>query len=234
MFDYSSLNQELLIQLKVSYKNLILISLSIYLSFILILNNNFLNYYQNFILLILISINIFYMLYIETYQFVYIISIFSEKQWIFEEEENLWVLEFEQNNLRVKQHYFILCLIAKYWHFIFIFISWFFFLIKSLESNKINYNLLGYNIQNLVILYVLNLFCLIQWFKFLFKKFIEVIYFWLFLEFDEKFFTVITNEIKLCLKYIFFSKEINNIYTNFKFLSSNDYSGNYLNLWKYI
>jgi hypothetical protein len=80
MFDYSSLNQELLIQLKVSYKNLILISLAIYFSFILILNNNFLNYYQNFILLIIISINIFYMLYIETYQFVYIISIFSEKQ----------------------------------------------------------------------------------------------------------------------------------------------------------
>jgi hypothetical protein len=234
MFDYSSLNQELLIQLKVSYKNLILISLSIYFSFILILNNNFLNYYQNFILLIIISINIFYMLYIETYQFVYIISIFSEKQWIFDEDDNFWVLEFEQNNLRVKQHYFILCLIAKYWHFIFIFISWFFFLLKSLENNKINYNLLGYNVQNLIILYFLNLFCLVQWFKILFKKFLEVVYYWFFIEFDEKFFTVISQEILLTLKYLIVSNELNNFYTKIKFLSTLNYSSNYLNLWKYI
>jgi hypothetical protein len=178
MFDYSSLNQELLIQLKVSYKNMILLSMAIYFSFILILNNNFLNYYQNIILLLLISLIVFYTLFIETYQFAYVISTFSEKIWNFNEINQIWVLEFEQNNLRVKQQYFVLCLIAKYWHFIFIFISWFFFLIKCLEVNKINYNLMGYNIQNLLILYVLNLFCLIQWIKWLFKKFLEIIYYW--------------------------------------------------------
>ena len=40
MHDYSNLNQELLIQLKTSYKNMILLSLAIYFSFVLILNNN--------------------------------------------------------------------------------------------------------------------------------------------------------------------------------------------------
>jgi hypothetical protein len=234
MYDYSSLNQELLIQLKTSYKNLILISLAIYFSFIITLNNNFLNFYQNIVLLILISINIFYMLYIETYQFIYIISIFSEKQWIFEEEDNYWVLEFEQNNLRVKQHYFIFCLIAKFWHFIFIFISWFFFIIKSIENNKINYNILGYNTQNLIILYFLNLFCLIQWFKFLFKKFIEVIYYWFFIDFDEKFFTIITNEVIITLKHLFFNYDIINYYNKLKFISLKSYSTNYINLWKYV
>jgi hypothetical protein len=79
MFDYANLNQELLIQLKLSYKNMILISFAIYFSFILILNNNYLNYYQNIILLSIISLIIFYMLYIETYQFVYIVSLFSDK-----------------------------------------------------------------------------------------------------------------------------------------------------------
>jgi len=234
MFDYSSLNQELLLQLKVSYKNLIIISLSIYISFILILNNNFLNFYQNYILLLLISINVFYMLYIETYQFVYIISLFAEKQWLFDDEENYWVLEFEQNNVRVKQHYFILCLIAKYWHFIFIFISWFFFIVKSLENGKINYNLLGYNVQNLIILYILNLFCLIQWVKFLFKKFLEVIYYWFFIEFDEKFFTTILNEIFLTLKSFFYTKNFIFNYNNLKLLSNMNYSVNSVNLWKYI
>jgi hypothetical protein len=79
MYDYANLNQELLIQLKVSYKNMILLSLAIYFSFILILNNNYLNYYQNIILLSLISLIVFFMLYVETYQFVYIVSLFSDK-----------------------------------------------------------------------------------------------------------------------------------------------------------
>jgi hypothetical protein len=68
MHDYSNLNQELLIQLKTSYKNMILLSLAIYFSFVLILNNNYLN-----------SLIIFFMLYVETYQFVYIVTLFTDK-----------------------------------------------------------------------------------------------------------------------------------------------------------
>jgi len=234
MFDYASLNQELLIQLKVSYKNLILLSLAIYLSFLLILNNNFLNYYQNLLLLMLISLIVFYMLFVETYQFAYIISIFSEKIWNFDKDNNLWILSFEQNNLRVKQQYFILCLIAKYWHFIFIFISWFFFLIKCLEVNKINYNLMGYNVQNLLILYVLNLFCLVQWIKWLFKKFLEIIYYWFFIQFDEKFFKIITNELILTVKSLV-SFDYFIIYNfKLKIMSIYIYYINNINLWKYI
>lgn len=234
MFDYSNLNQELLIQLKTSYRNMILLSLAIYLSFILILNNNFLNYYQNILLLSLISLIVFYMLFIETYQFAYIISLFSEKNWLFDESNQIWSLEFEQNNLRVKQQYFILCLIAKYWHFIFIFISWFFFLIKCLEVNKINYNILGYNIQNLIILYMLNLFCLIQWFKYLFKKFLEITYYWFHIQYDEKFFTLLNNEILNTLCSVVNFNWTSDIYNNFKIISNVLYCSNELNLWKYV
>lgn len=127
MFDYSSLNQELLLQLKLTYKNLLLISLSLYLSYLLIYNLNYLTYYQNLILLTIILLTIFYSLYIESYQFIYIISLYADKFWLFEDMSQNWILEIEQNNLRVKQQYFIYCLIAKYWHFVFIFISWFFF-----------------------------------------------------------------------------------------------------------
>jgi hypothetical protein len=201
---------------------------------LLILNSNFLNYYQNLFLLILISLIIFYMLFIETYQFVYIISIFSEKIWNFDKEINLWVLTFEQNNLRVKQQYFVLCLIAKYWHFIFIFVSWFFFLIKCLEINNINYNLLGYNVQNLLILYILNIFCLIQWIKWLFKKFTEIVYYWFFTQFDEKFFTIIMQEFVNIVK-SFLSTDYSIFYhINTKITSLSLYYINSINLWKYI
>lgn len=234
MFDYANLNQELLIQLKVSYKNMILLSLAIYFSFILILNNNYLNYYQNIILLSLISLIVFYMLYIETYQFVYIVSLFTDKNWNFDEHGQIWVLEFEQNNLRVKQQYFILCLIAKYWHFIFIFISWFFFVIKCFEINKINYTLMGYNIQNLLILYILNLFCLIQWAKWLFKKFLELTYYWFHVQYDEKFFVLIVHEIIEIFFSFFRFENFSNISLNWQNISNILYFSNELNLWKYI
>jgi hypothetical protein len=232
-FDYSSLNQELLIQLKSSYKNMLLLSVAIYLSFVLILNNNFLNYYQNIILLAVISLIVFYMLYVESYQFVYTINLFADKDWIFDDVKRLWILEVEQNNIRVKQQYFILCLIAKYWHFIFIFISWFFFLLKSIEINKINYTLMGYNVQNLLILYVLNLMCLVQWGKWVFKKFIEITYSWFHIQYDEKLIAVIRDEILLFFQSI---TSLNTFTFNVEKLfnySNTLLFSNEINMWKY-
>lgn len=234
MFDYSSLNQELLIQLKVTYKSMILLSLAIYLSFILILNMNFFIYYQNILLLSIISLIVFYTLYIESYQFVYIITLFADKTWLFDESSQSWVLDIEENNLRVKQQYFILCLIAKYWHFIFIFISWFFFLVKSLEANKISITMLGYNVQNLLILYVLNLMCLIQWIKYLTKKFLEITYYWFYIQYDEKFFYTTLNELWLVItNYINIGNELN-IITEILILSNTLFTSSDLNLWKFI
>jgi len=234
MFDYSNLNQELLINLKNTFKNMISLSIGIYFSFIIILNNNYLTYYQNILMLSFITIIIFYTLYIETYQFVYIILKFSEKEWIFDEIEKIWILEFEQNIFRVKQQYFILCLIAKFWHFIFIFISWFFFIIKCFEINKINYTLMGFNVQNLIILYILNLLCLIQWVKYISKKFLEITYYWFHIQYDEKvfinfifeFLTIITNLFNVNFTLVIFN-DLNLISTNLFYTNEN-------NIWKYI
>lgn len=233
MFDYSSLNQELLIQLKTSYRSLILLSLAIYLCYVLILNNNYLNYYQNIILLSLISLIIIYTLYIESYQFVYTISYYADKNWNFDTTTQLWILELEQNNIRVKQQYFILCLIAKYWHFIFIFISWVFFLIKCFEINKINYILLGYNVQNLLILYILNIFCLVQWLKWLTKKFLELTYYWFHIQYDEKLLNMLVSEIYYVLKSLI-ALNTSTIRLDIQNISNILYSSNELSLWKYI
>lgn len=226
MFDYSNLNQEFLIQLKTSYKNLILLSLAIWLSFILLLNINFFIYLQSILILLVISGLITYMLYVESYQFVYIISLFSDNDWVFNKEDGAWVLEIEENGLRVKQQYFVLCLVAKYWHFIFIFISWFFFLIKCIEVNSISITMLGYNTQNLLILYVLNFFCLIQWLKILSKKFLEITYSNFFIQYDEKVFITTLHEFWFVLKHYFDlnlpSAISTNTFTLLKLYSIND------------
>ena len=233
MFDYANLNQEFLLQLKTSYKNMILLSIAIYLSFILLLNINFFIFYQSIIILTAISIIIFYTLYIESYQFVYILNIFANKDWLFDDLKQCWVLEVEQNNLRVKQQYFILCLIAKYWHFIFIFISWFFFLIKSLEINKISITFLGYNVQNLLILYVLNLLCLVQWLKILFKKFFDITYYWFYIQYDEKILITILNEIWYVITSLF-TLDLKVYTTYLSNISLKVYYTNELILWKYL
>jgi len=235
MFDYSNLNQELLIQLKTTYKNLILLSLAIYISFILMFNLNYLQFNQNIILLLLILLIIFYSLYIETYQFIYVISLFGDKVWLFEDISQSWSLEIEQNTSRVKQQYFAYCLIAKYWHFIFIFISWFFFFVKALEIKKISYTMLGYNTQNLLIIYVLNFVCLIQWLKFFYKRFLEITYSCYHYQYDEK----IINQLYIESLNILQSFFINNLDTEKKitiswiksielFVSDN------LHLWKLL
>ena len=205
----------------------------IYFSYVLLLNNNYLNYYQNIILLSLISTIIIYTLYIESYQFVYVISYYTDKNWNFDTTNQVWILEIEQNNIRVKQQYFVLCLIAKYWHFIFIFISWVFFLIKCFEIGKINYILLGYNIQNLLILYILNMFCLIQWIKWLTKKFLELTYYWFHIQYDEKLLNYFVTEVYYVVKSLLtLDTKINLI--NIQNVSNIIYSTNELALWKYI
>ena len=92
---------------------------------------------------------------------------------------------------------------------------------------------MGYNIQNLLILYILNLFCLIQWGKWLFKKFLELTYYWFHIQYDEKFFVLIIEEI-ISIFFSFFY--INNMVfdVNWQIISTCLYSSNELNLWKYI
>ena len=204
MFDYSNLNQDYLFQLKLSFKSLLWLTVILILCYVFILNNNWLSHYQSIFMLMVISLCVFYTLYMESYQFVYVFTLLQNRSWVFDETDQLWALENEQNNIRTKQQYFILCLVGKYWHFVFIFISWFFFLVKSLEVNKINITLMAYNIQNIIILYWLNMICFIQWLKFIYKKFFELSYSWFYFQFDEKFFAMFSLEFWYTLTTFFY------------------------------
>lgn len=93
---------------------------------------------------------------------------------------------------------------------------------------------MNYNIQNLLILYILNLFCLIQWGKWLFKKFLELTYYWFHIQYDEKFFVLITNEIIQIFFSIFSFNFKETWVLNLQNLSDCLYFSNELNLWKYI
>lgn len=197
MYDYSAINQEFLIPLHVIFINIVLLSVVIYLMYFTLLRINSNAWVQLNLYLVVISVFVFVSFFLETYQFYYIISTFNERLWIFNEEDNLWMIDIENPIFRTKHQYMFVCLIAKYWHFLFIFLSWVFFLIKSFEKRKVTYVLFGANIQNMVILYALNFACYLQWFKWLYRRFFDLPYTWFFTNIDNKALFRIFNEMKL-------------------------------------
>jgi len=203
MYDFYNLNCEFLSQCDVILQTNSIILLIIFFNYILINNINYYNNKQNYILLLIITLLTFYILIIESYQFFYIITSFSEKYWNFSPLTNSWIIDDNYLNIRVKQQYFIMCLMAKYWHFIFIFISWFFTIINILNNKKINYSLLSSNLQNYIILYILNFSCLIQFLNFFLKKYIELYYNWFFFNFDDLFIECFYHEIINYYFYLF-------------------------------
>lgn len=194
-YDYASSTQDYLLNLTTGYQNLLLISLVIFLLYFLLFNISNWGFSQLIFLLIISSIIIFYIFFVESYQFYYLINQFAECTWVYIEETNSWKLNLDSPRLRVKNYYFSMCLIAKYWHFIFIFLSWVFFLVKSFESTKVSYNLLSFNIQNFIILYALNILTYSQWLKFLTHRFLECTYYWFYLTYNGKLSDYIYNEL---------------------------------------
>jgi len=199
MYDYSALNQEFLVPLQVVGINVIVLSLVIYFMYFTLLRINSNSWTQLNVYLALISVFIFFSFFIETYQFYYLLSTFNERLWVFNEEENMWGIDTDNPILRTKHQYLFVCLIAKYWHFLFIFISWVFFLIKSFERRKVTYVLFGANLQNMILLYALNFACYLQWFKWIYRRFFDLPYTWFFTNIDNKFFFRLFFETKLLL-----------------------------------
>lgn len=179
-FDESNLNQNnLTAPLSFYFTTLPLLFLIIY-SFYIMLNLPSFLYKQQVFHIKIISIVLVYIFLIECYQFYYVITLFSEISWDFENNSNSWSLTWRSPKIRVKSQYVILALIAKYWHFLFIFFSWLFLVLKSFEQRRLHYTLFGVNLQNCLLLLVLNLLFNINWIKWLFRRFYDTTYYWFF------------------------------------------------------
>lgn len=234
MYDYSALNQEYLVSLHSIGINVILLSVIIYFMYFVLLRINSNAWTQINLYLIIISSFIFFSFFIETYQFYYVISVFNERLWVFNEEENMWSIDVDNPILRTKHHYLLVCLIAKYWHFLFIFLSWVFFLIKSFERKKITYVLFGANLQNMIILYLLNFACYVQWFKWIYRRFFDLPYTWFFINIDNKFIFRVVFEAKLLLVNLFTFNNNFSTFNNVVYKSLNLWNVDSLCMWKFI
>jgi hypothetical protein len=92
---------------------------------------------------------------------------------------------------------------------------------------------LGYNVQNLLILYLLNLLCLAQWAKIIFKEFFNTVYSWFYVQYDDKLSVTFILELwSVLVNYLnlnSFSLKISTLN-----ISNFLYSTNELLMWKYI
>jgi len=234
MYDYSAINQDYLASLTVIYTNTVMLSFTIYLMYILLLQLNFTKWAQQSLFLLIISIFVFFTFFIETYQFYYLLNTFSEKVWLFNEETNLWVLTQDAPVMRCKHYYLMTYLIAKYWHFLFIFLSWVFFMAKNLEKRQVNYVLFGANLQNLVLLFILNISCYAQWLKWFYRRFYDIPYKWFFINSSNSFFANLWHE----FVHIYLNLLNINInfytYSNFIFKAISIWNVDSIFFWQYL
>lgn len=180
MYDEASLNQTHLFSLTTGYFSYVLLVALIWYSYYALLSLVNSSPRQQTFHLLLITLGLIYIYLLENYQFYYVITSFYENFWVFDAESNAWSLETDTPRVRVKQQYLILALVAKYWHFLFIFLSWLFFFVKCFEQKRISYVLFGANLQNLIILFGLNFVFNIQWLKWLSRRYLDISYYWFF------------------------------------------------------
>ena len=188
---------------------------------LMLLSNNFINFlnysiYQKQLLFILIMfIIILFIGFWEFYQFAYIITHYNNYIWQYNVSNNALELQLEIPKLKPINHYLNICLLIKFWHFLFIFLSFLFFVSKVLEKKKISYVFFSMQNQNFIFLYIMNTLCMYSWVKLSFKRTFTKPYFWFFFE---------SREYYLRIFFYQFIYYINGIFLNFNFL----YKGNYL------
>lgn len=135
--------------------------------------------------LFLLTLVLIYIVWLEFYQFFHIVNWYANFLWVYDYDEFLWTLEIEGRRTRLANNYAALCLMAKFWHLIFIFVFWVFFILRVNEIGRVRYALFSANTQNFVILYIMSWLYMYPWLKFLGRKYLDVSYYWFFSNFRD-------------------------------------------------
>jgi hypothetical protein len=151
---------------------------------------------QNTIILT-ITLLLLYILWLEFYQFFHIISFFANITWSFDYDEYIWTLEMDSRRTRLANNYISVCLLLKFWHFVFIFLFWVFFVLRINELGRVRYPLLVANVQNFIIIYMMSWAYMYPWLKFIVRKYLDVPYYWFYLNGRELGIRVFFTDLKL-------------------------------------
>jgi len=146
---------------------------------------------------LIITVLLLYVTWAEFYQLFHLLNHYGTLYWIYDLEEHLWNLEIEFRRTRIVNHFVTICLIAKFWHIIFAILFWLFFLLRGLEISRFRYPLLSANLQNFIIIYIMSWIYMYPWFKYSFRKFLDMPYYWFFMNNRKVAVFIFFNNIKL-------------------------------------
>lgn len=152
---------------------------------------------KNSLLVTIITLIIVNVVWVEFYQFFHVINYYGNFNWIYEADEKMWSLELEPRKTRTVNHYVMLLLILKFWHIVLIVAFWVFFILRGLEIGRLRYPLLSANLQNFLILYLFAWVNMFPWLKFIMRRYIDMPYYWFYVNNRDLGYRVFFNDIKL-------------------------------------
>jgi len=173
-------------------------------------------------ILLFITIIIVYIFWIEFYQFLHVVSYYGNFFWTYDSDEFMWSLELDDRRNRIVNNSVAISLIAKFWHIVFMFIFWVFFILRANEIGRVRYALIAANNQNFVLLYIISWVYMYPWFKYIFRKQLDISYYWFNMHFRKPGIRVFFIDLKL-----HFISMVNKI-TSFNIFS---YNVNYVNFY---
>lgn len=188
----------------------------IVISYVYLLSIRWTTFSKNILFLMLLTAVLTYVIWLEFYQFFHILNFYGNLYWVYDIEEHTWLLELEPRRTRIVNHYTSILMILKFWHIVFIYGFWLFFLLRSAEIKRVRYPLFSANLQNFIILYLFAWVSMYPWFKFYYRKTLDIPYYWFYLNNRNYGFRVFWNDLKL-IYYSFVSFFDWSFTTHFKF-----------------
>ena len=237
MFDQISIFKSHLYSWKLFFLKIFPLVLLIIFSYFLILSLKWNLFSKHSIWLFFITFFLTYTVWLEFYQFFHVLNFYGNLNWVYDLDDHSWSLELESRKSRMVNHYVMVLFILKFWHIIFIYGFWLFFVLRSLETKRIRYPLLSANFQNFIILYIFAWVFMYPWFKFFFRKFLDSPYYWFYVNNRKLLFRVFFYDFKLIYyglisyldsynlinfnKYSFYYFKLSDSNNNFEFFKKN-------------
>lgn len=197
MFDQISIYKSHLYSWKLFFLKIFPIIILIVSTYLLMVSLKWNLFAKHSIWLLLITFFLTYTVWLEFYQFYHVLNFYGNLNWVYDVDEHAWSLEQDPRRTRIINHYINLLFVLKFWHIVFIYGFWVFFALRCWETKRIRYPLLAANYQNFIILYIFAWVFMYPWFKFFFRKFLDVPYYWFYVNNRKLGFRVLFNDFKL-------------------------------------
>lgn len=188
------------------FKCILIVSLITY-SYLVMLNLKWNHFNKNLFLLTIITILLIYLLWVEFYQIYWVSNFYANFSWLYDFEESIWSLEWDARRTRILNHYIMVLFLLKFWHIVFIFGCWIFFLLRSTELDTITYPLFSFNYQNFIILFLMMWLFMYPWFRYTFHWIAEIPYYWFYTDTHISFVKIFIND-----GFLFYMSFINQIW----------------------